>query len=108
MVVNLASIGGWRWIYWLHCIFSAVSCVLFIFCYFPPDIHQIQTKQTRLNQLKQIDYIGFVLYAGPLISLLLGLSKSTRLISLRLANSTQLGVEGSTHGIAAESSPYLS
>ncbi|KIW04526.1 uncharacterized protein PV09_04280 [Verruconis gallopava] len=64
----------WVWCYWLHGIVSAVSLVLFILCYFPPGFHQLQSRKSRLDQLQSIDYFGFILYAGGLICLLLGLS----------------------------------
>ena len=75
MVVNLEAIGGWRWCYWLHAIVSGVSLLLFILCYFPPGLEQL-TRQSRLDQLKSIDYGGFALYAGGLVCLLLGLCMS--------------------------------
>lgn len=93
MVVNLNNIGGWRcvnmhtyrhaktnvvlsWCYWLHAIVSGVSLILFILCYFPPDMNQLQTsRRSRIDQLKRIDYGGFILYAGGLICLLLALCK---------------------------------
>lgn len=67
----------WRWIYWLHAITTSFSALLFYFCYHTPGFEQLARGMSKKRQLKNIDYIGFALYAGGLVSLLLGLGKLT-------------------------------
>lgn len=64
----------WRWDYYISIITCGLSLILFAFCYFPPG-WQAKTKgqKSRLEALKTFDYIGFVLYAGGLVLILLGL-----------------------------------
>ncbi|KAJ5152785.1 uncharacterized protein N7482_009263 [Penicillium canariense] len=65
----------WRWDYYLNIITCGLSLILFVFCYFPPGWEAKHKGQTsRLDELKSFDYLGFVLYAGGLILILLGLS----------------------------------
>lgn len=65
----------WRWIYWLHAITTSLSALLFYLCYHTPGFEQLARGMSKKQQLKNIDYIGFALYAGGLVSLLLGLGK---------------------------------
>ncbi|KAI1618842.1 siderophore iron transporter [Exophiala viscosa] len=65
---------GWRWCYILYAIFCGLSLILLIFCYFPPNLHQLHRSLTRLEELKQLDYIGIILYGGGILLLLLALA----------------------------------
>ncbi|KAJ3547072.1 hypothetical protein NM208_g1696 [Fusarium decemcellulare] len=64
----------WRWEYWLHAITTGLSGVLFIFCYHPPNFEQLGQGTSKRQHLKHVDYVGFALYAGGLVCLLLGLT----------------------------------
>lgn len=66
---------SWRWNYYLNIITCGLSVVLFTFCYFPPGWELKHKGQNRMKGVKSFDYIGFVLYAGGLILVLLGLCK---------------------------------
>lgn len=74
-IANTAQ--SWRWNYYLSIITCGLSVILFVFCYFPPGWETKHKDQSRLQALKEFDYIGFTLYAGGLILVLLGLSKFT-------------------------------
>ncbi|KIW32625.1 uncharacterized protein PV07_04156 [Cladophialophora immunda] len=63
---------GWRWCYYLNAIVAGISFLLFLFCYFPPNFYMINSRLTRLGEFKRLDYVGFVLYTGGLVMLLLG------------------------------------
>ncbi|CAK7216997.1 hypothetical protein SCUCBS95973_003002 [Sporothrix curviconia] len=66
---------GWRALYWLDAITVGVSFVLFAVCYFPPGFKELQGgRMSRKSILKRIDYVGFLLYGGGLVCLLLALS----------------------------------
>jgi MFS family permease len=67
--------GGWRWTYWLAAIINGIGLVLLFVFYHPPNFSDLQSKKSALSQAKEIDYIGFVLYAGSIICILLALSK---------------------------------
>lgn len=64
-----------RWCFWLNVIVCGVSLILFAFCYHPPNFQQLKSGMKRREQLKRIDYGGFVLYMGGLICLLLALCR---------------------------------
>ena len=65
---------GWRWDYYLSIITCYLSLVLFVFCYFPPGWEQkVEGQKSRMDALRTFDYVGFILYAGGLVLVLLGL-----------------------------------
>lgn len=66
---------SWRWNYYLNIITCGLSVILFLLCYFPPGWEAKHKGQNRTQAMKDFDYLGFVLYAGGLILVLLGLSK---------------------------------
>ena len=70
-ITNTAK--AWRWNYYLSIITCGISLILFVFCYFPPGWETKHKGENRLEGLKKFDYVGFVLYAGGLILVLLGL-----------------------------------
>jgi MFS family permease len=62
---------GWRWCYWLNVIVGGLSLVLFIAFYFPPNFHMINSEKTKMQELKELDYVGLVLYSAGLVLVLL-------------------------------------
>uniref|UniRef100_A0A0B7K2X7 Major facilitator superfamily (MFS) profile domain-containing protein n=1 Tax=Bionectria ochroleuca TaxID=29856 RepID=A0A0B7K2X7_BIOOC len=73
MMVEYTALG-WRWVYWLNAITVGTSLVLFFVCYFPPDFDQLSQGTSKKDQLKNIDVVGFLLYGGGLVCLLLALT----------------------------------
>jgi hypothetical protein len=65
-----------RFTFWLAAIINGISMILFVLFYFPATFKELQVGKSRMEQLRQIDYIGFTLYAGGVICLLLSLSAS--------------------------------
>ena len=47
---------GWRGVYWLNVAVSGASVVLFATCYFPPNFHMINSKLTKWQEVKALDY----------------------------------------------------
>lgn len=45
--------------------------MLYALCYFPPNFHMINQEKTKLQQLKELDYFGLLIYCSGLILLLL-------------------------------------
>lgn len=66
---------SWRWSYYLNMITCGLSVILFVFCYFPPGWESKHKGVSKMEGLKKFDYLGFVLYAGGLVLVLLGLCK---------------------------------
>ncbi|TPR06761.1 PAS domain family protein [Aspergillus niger] len=65
---------SWRWTYYLNIITCGLSIILLVLFYFPPGWDAKRGNESRIDGLKKFDYIGFLLYAGGLILVLLGLS----------------------------------
>ena len=70
----LNTAQGWRWIYHLYAIVTAVILVLLFFCYHPPTFHKLHKNSSKLDALKHIDWVGIFIYTGSASSLLLGLT----------------------------------
>ncbi|KAH7077475.1 fungal trichothecene efflux pump [Paraphoma chrysanthemicola] len=70
-VQNTAA--GWRNIYWLLLATNAAAtCCIFLF-YHPPTF-AMKNSRTKMQVVKDFDYVGFVLFSGGLTTFLLGLS----------------------------------
>lgn len=67
---------SWRWTYYLNIITCGLSIILLVLFYFPPGWDAKRGNESRVDGLKKFDYIGFLLYAGGLILVLLGLCES--------------------------------
>jgi MFS family permease len=76
---------GWRGTYWVSAIINGIGLVLLFVFYFPPNFVDLQDKKSAWQQAKEIDYLGFVLYAGSIICILLGLSQSLQTCSGELS-----------------------
>lgn len=63
---------SWRGSYWLNVAVSGTAFVLFAICYYPPDFHMINSELTKWQEVKEFDYIGFVLYLAGLLLVILG------------------------------------
>ena len=53
---------------------DAVSLGLWALFYFPPDFAHLHRVRSRWQEVKSIDYVGVVLFAGGLLLSLMGLS----------------------------------
>ena len=67
---------GWRWCYWLNVIVGGLSLVLYALFYFPPNFRMINNDLTKMQEIKELDYGGLILYSGGLICVILGFSKN--------------------------------
>jgi hypothetical protein len=70
----LQSHASWRWIFYITIIYCATSFIGVAVFYFPPARPQADFEKSRIQELKEIDYIGLTLYTGGLTSLLFGFS----------------------------------
>lgn len=66
--------AGWRWIFYIALIYCGVSLVGIVLWYFPPSRPQYNYETSRWQDVKDIDYVGLVLYTGGLSVFLIGVS----------------------------------
>ena len=64
----------WRWTYYISTIYAALCLIGTTIFYFPPYRPSNDHEKSRLQQVRELDYIGIFLYTGGLTSILLGLS----------------------------------
>lgn len=64
----------WRWSYYLNaCVYGATGLLVLVFYHPPPT--GLQRQQTSIGRLvARVDYIGILLFAGSLASLLIGIT----------------------------------
>jgi hypothetical protein len=87
MTLPVATFGGliarsfaqftsysWRWNYVLNLITNSLAAVLFYFCYHPPRHDQLHEGRSIKQDLRDLDWVGIVLYSGGLTSFVLGLA----------------------------------
>jgi MFS family permease len=65
---------GWRWNYHLNLITNAIAAILFYICYHPPTRAQLHEGRSLKQDLRDLDWVGMVLFCGGLVSFVLGLS----------------------------------
>ncbi|KAK2673394.1 MFS transporter superfamily [Fusarium oxysporum f. sp. vasinfectum] len=60
MIENIHE--GWRWSYYLGIILSVITLALYQFLYHPPTFSQLHVGKTRIQQTKELDWIGMSLF----------------------------------------------
>src|ERR1700743_2149596 len=60
--------------YYIMIIINFVSGALFFFFYFPPTFHEKFRNRDPIQQLKDFDYVGTLLFVGGFLLFLMGLS----------------------------------
>ncbi len=71
---QLNTHATWRWVYYLSIIYAVICLVGTALFYFPPARPRKDYEKTRCQQFMELDFIGYVLYAGGLTVFLIGLS----------------------------------
>lgn len=66
--------NGWRWVFRTRLIMEGILLLGFAFCYFPPP-RTIQ-KNTFMEKVKSLDWIGYFLLMAGLVPLLMGFAWS--------------------------------
>lgn len=72
LIENTAA--GWRWSYYIGIILSGITMVLYQFLYHPPTFEQLHVGKTRMQQTKELDWVGIFLYVAGCVLFLVGLS----------------------------------
>ncbi len=71
---QLVSKATWRWCFYIAIIYSVISVVGTALVYFPPSRPRRDYEKTRWQEIKEIDYLGIVLYTSGLTVFLVGLT----------------------------------
>ncbi|KAF4465823.1 trichothecene efflux pump [Fusarium albosuccineum] len=66
--------AGWRWSYYIGIILSAITLALYQFLYHPPTFAQLHVGKTRIQQTKELDWVGMFLFLSGCVLFLIGLS----------------------------------
>ncbi|CAK7200861.1 hypothetical protein SEUCBS139899_003560 [Sporothrix eucalyptigena] len=64
----------WRWCFWICVIANTVSTLLYFFFYHPPSFRRLETGKTKLQALREMDWLGMFLFAAGFFIFLLGLN----------------------------------
>ena len=64
---------GWRWSYYVNLILTGLAIGLAIVFYHPPIFEQLHTRASKRKVIKELDYLGMLLFVAGLILFLLGL-----------------------------------
>lgn len=66
---------NWRWAFYLGIVSNAFALSLIVVFYWPPGFINLHTDgKTRLQQVKELDFVGLLLFGGGLTTFLLGVS----------------------------------
>jgi hypothetical protein len=72
-IANTAA--GWRWSYYIGIIINGITLILYQFFYFPPTYDQLHVSgKTKLQQFKELDFVGIFLFIAGVVLFLIGLS----------------------------------
>lgn len=83
--------ASWRWCYYITIMYAAVCLIGTFICYFPPSRPQHDFEKTRWQQVKELDYIGLLLFATGLTIFLIGVTflgaahRSTALVAATIS-----------------------
>ncbi len=72
--LNSHTSAGWRWCYYMGIIYGTISLVGTFVFYYPPTRPQHDFQKSRWQEIREIDYIGCLLYTGGLAVFLVGMS----------------------------------
>lgn len=65
---------GWRWAMYMNLIICGLSMILAFFFYHPPDFERLHTKFSKRHIMKNLDYVGILLFSAGLALFLTGLN----------------------------------
>ncbi|KAH0828427.1 putative major facilitator superfamily transporter [Fonsecaea pedrosoi] len=72
--LNANTAAKWRWCYYIGIIYGVLSLAGTLVFYWPPPRPQYDFSKSRWQQVKDVDYVGFLLYTGGLTIFLIGLT----------------------------------
>lgn len=62
----------WRWSYYVNLIISGLAIALAVAFYHPPIFEQLHTRASKRKVMKELDYLGILLFVAGLVLFLLG------------------------------------
>ena len=62
----------WRWSYYINLIISGLAIILAVAFYHPPVFEQLHTRASKRKVMKELDYLGILLFVAGLVLFLLG------------------------------------
>ncbi|KAH0831572.1 hypothetical protein AYO21_01776 [Fonsecaea monophora] len=65
---------SWRWDYYMMTILNFVNVLLWTIFYHPPDFEHLHRNRSKLQELKEIDYVGIFLFTAGMLLFIMGLS----------------------------------
>ncbi|KAF7190192.1 Trichothecene efflux pump TRI12 [Pseudocercospora fuligena] len=68
------SSSGWRGIYYLVLALDAAATLCWLALYWPPKFENLHRNRTKMQEVRELDFGGIVLFTGGLLLFLLGLS----------------------------------
>ena len=71
---------GWRWSYYVNLILTGLAIGLALVFYHPPVFEQLHTRASKRKVLRDLDYMGILLFVAGLVLFLIGLSWVVRSI----------------------------
>ncbi|RFU33262.1 hypothetical protein B7463_g3049, partial [Scytalidium lignicola] len=72
LVIHTAA--GWRWCYYLMMIIDGMAGLAYFFFYHPPTFHMKHGRHSRMEVLKNFDFVGTFLFTSGMVVFLLGIS----------------------------------
>ena len=70
----LYTSSSWRWCYYLMIIVNALSGTLYFLFYHPPTFNMKYKNRSKMQQFKDFDFIGCILFTAGLLLFVMGLS----------------------------------
>jgi MFS family permease len=80
--------ASWRWVFYLAAMLAGFSGLIQAFFYFPPNFHQLHSKLSKREAIRQLDYGGAIIFAGSATCLLLGVSWGGQRYRMFISNSS--------------------
>ncbi|KAK7894311.1 hypothetical protein LTR67_006072 [Exophiala xenobiotica] len=90
----IAYHSTWRWAYWVPFILNCVAFVLVLFFYHPKNQYIREEGKSRLQELADMDWVGFFLCAVGLCLFLLGISFGGNLLPWKSGGTISMIVLG--------------
>jgi hypothetical protein len=72
--LNSHTAQKWRWCYYIGIIYGVLAMIGTLIFYYPPTRPQYDYEKSRWQEVRELDYVGFVLYTAGLTIFLIGLT----------------------------------
>jgi hypothetical protein len=70
----VAARASWRWVYWVPFILNCIGFVMVFLFYRPKNQYIKEEGKSRLQEVADLDWVGFALWTAGLLLFLLGIS----------------------------------